>query len=70
MHYLQMITIVTRRNVKEILVYKFCNVMQMVFSKVHPAFHNIANGFKPGSNSKKTDKHATDCVKAVRRGVK
>ena len=70
MHYLQMITIVTRRNVKEILVYKFCNVMQMVFSKVYPACHNIANDFKPGSNFKKTDKHATDCVKAVRRDVK
>ena len=32
--------------------------MQMVSSKVHPACHNIANGIKPGSNSKKTDKHA------------
>ena len=28
-------------------------------------FHNIANGFKPGSDSKKTDKHAADCSKAV-----
>ena len=44
--------------------------MQMVFSKVYPACHNIANDFKPGSNFKKTDKHATDCVKAVRRDVK
>ena len=32
--------------------------MQMVFSKVHPACHNIANGIKPESNFKKTDKHA------------
>ena len=32
--------------------------MQMVFSKVHPACHSIVNGIKPGSNSKKTDKHA------------
>ena len=30
--------------------------MQMIFSKVHPACHNIANGIKPGSNSKTTDK--------------
>ena len=35
--------------------------MQMVFSKVHPACHSIVNGIKPGSNSKKTDKHAADC---------
>ena len=38
--------------------------MQMVV-KVHPACHNILNGIKPGSNSKKTDKHAVDCSKAV-----
>ena len=31
--------------------------MQMGFSKVHPACHSIVNGIKPGSNSKKTDKH-------------
>ena len=43
--------------------------MQMVFSKFHPACHNIANGIKPGSNSKKTDKHAADCSKAVCWGV-
>ena len=30
------------------------------FSKVHPACRNIANGIKPGSNTKKTDKHAED----------
>ena len=35
------------------------------FSKVHPACHNIANGIKSGSNSKKTDKHAADFSKAV-----
>ena len=34
--------------------------MQLVLSKVHLARHNIANGIKPGSNSKKTDKHAAD----------
>ena len=39
--------------------------MQLVFSQVHPASHNIANGIKPGSHSKKTDKHATACSKAV-----
>ena len=44
--------------------------MQMVFSKIHPAFHSIVNSIKPGSNSKKTDKHATDCSKAVCWGVK
>ena len=32
--------------------------VQMVFSKVqHPVCHNIANGIKPGSDSRKTDKH-------------
>ena len=40
------------------------------FSKVYPACHNIANGIKPGSNSKKTDKHAADCSKAECWGVK
>ena len=40
------------------------------FSKVHPACHNIANGIKPGSDSKKTDEHAADCSKAVCWGVK
>ena len=39
--------------------------MQMVFFKVHPACRSIVNGIKPGSNSKKTDKHAADCSKAV-----
>ena len=39
--------------------------MQMVFSKVHPACHNIANGIKPGSNSKKTDKHAFSFILTV-----
>ena len=29
----------------------------------------IANGIKPGSDSKKTDKHAADCSKAVCWGV-
>ena len=40
------------------------------FSKVHPSCHNIANGIKPGSNSKKTDKHPAGCSKAVCCGVK
>ena len=44
--------------------------MQMVFSKVHPAYHSIVNGIKPGSNSKKTDKLAVDFSKAVCWGVK
>ena len=44
--------------------------MQMVFFKVHPACQNIANGIKPGSNSKKTDKHAADCSKVVCLGHK
>ena len=44
--------------------------MQMVFSRVHPACYNIVNGIKPGSYSKKTDKHAADCQKAVCSGRK
>ena len=44
--------------------------MHMVFSKVHPACHSIVNGIIPGSKSKKTDKHAADCSKAVYWGVK
>ena len=39
--------------------------MQMVFSNDQPACHSIVNGIKPGSNSKKTDKHAADSSKAV-----
>ena len=35
--------------------------MQLAFSEVHPACHNIANGIQPGSDSKKTDKHTADC---------
>ena len=44
--------------------------MQMIFAKVHPACHSIVNGIKPGSISKKTDKHAADWSKAVCYGVK
>ena len=44
--------------------------MQMVFSKVHAACHSIVNPIEPGSNSKKTDKLAADCSKAVCWGVK
>ena len=32
--------------------------MQLVFSKVYPASHNIVNDIKPGSDSKNADKHA------------
>ena len=38
---------------------------QLIFSNVHPACHNIANGIKPGSDYKKTDTHAADWSKAV-----
>ena len=43
--------------------------MQMVYSKVLPACRNIVNVIKPGSNSKKTDKHAADCSKDLCWGV-
>ena len=43
--------------------------MQMFFSEVHPACHSIVKGIKPGSNSKKTDKHSADCSKAVCWGI-
>ena len=49
---------------------KYCSqiivvhVHATVFSKVHLACHNIVNGTKPGSDSKKTDKHAVDYSKA------
>ena len=36
---------------------------QLVFSKAHPACHNIVIGIKPGSDSKKTDKHTVNCRK-------
>ena len=49
-----------------IVVHVYANVF---FSKVHPACHNIVNCIKPGNNSKKTDKHAADCSKAVCWGV-
>ena len=44
--------------------------MQLFFSKVHPACHNIVNGIKPGSDSKKTDKHDVDCSKNCMLGRK
>ena len=34
--------------------------MQLAFPKIHPVCHNIVNGIKPGSNSKKTYKHAAE----------
>ena len=43
---------------------KYCSQIIVVhvhangFAKVHPVCHNIANRITPGSNSKKTDKHA------------
>ena len=40
-------------------------LMQLVFSKAHSECHNIANSIKPESSSKKTDKPAADCSKAV-----
>ena len=39
--------------------------IQLGFSIVHPACHKFANGIRPGSESKKTDKHAGDCSKDV-----
>ena len=39
--------------------------MQLFFTKVHPACHNIVNSIKPGSDSRKTDKHDVDSSKAV-----
>ena len=57
--------------------FKYCSRIIVVhvhatvlFSKVNPACHNIANGIKPRSDSKKTDKHATDYSNAVCWGVK
>ena len=44
--------------------------MQMFSPKTHQAYRNIADCIKPGSNSKTTDKHATDCSKAACWGVK
>ena len=37
------------------------HVHATVFSKVHPACHNIVNGIKPGSNSKRTSKDVHVC---------
>ena len=45
-------------------------IVVYVHSKVHPACHKIVNDIKPGSHSRKTDKHAVDCSKAVCWGVK
>ena len=46
-------------------MYTMFMFMNCFFSKVHPACHNIVNGIKPGSDSRKTDKPAVDCSKAV-----
>ena len=54
---------------------KYCSriivvhVHTTVFSKIHPACHDIVNSITPGSDSRKTDKHAVDCSKAVCWGV-
>ena len=59
-----------------LIVCKFCSRIIVVhvhatgFSKVHPACHNIVNGIKPGSDSRKTYEHAVDRSKAVCWGVK
>ena len=37
----------------------------MAFFKINPACHSDANGIKPGSNQKMTDKHAAEYSKAV-----
>ena len=50
-----------------VLVFAAMNTWKMVFSKVHQACHDIANGIKQESNSKKTNKHVADCSKAVRK---
>ena len=42
----------TQKYSSQIIVFMF---MQMVISEVHLVCHNIANGIKRGSNSKKTD---------------
>ena len=39
--------------------------MSTLLSKIHPVFHNIANGIKRGSNSKMNGKHAAEYSKAV-----
>ena len=39
--------------------------MLMLFFKIHPACHSNANGIKPGSNQKLTDKHASEYSKTV-----
>ena len=56
---------------------KYCKQMIVVHGhatvasfKVDPVCHNIANGIKPGSDSKKTDKHTAGCSKAVCLDVK
>ena len=54
---------------------KYCSQIIAVYVHangflVHPACRKIANGIKLGSDSRKTDKHAVDCSKAVWWGVK
>ena len=43
---------------------------QLIHLTSHPACHNIANGIKPESDPKKTDKHAADYSNVVCWGVK
>ena len=44
--------------------------MQLVLSKVQPACHSIVNGIKPGSDSRKTVKHAVELLKSCMLGRK
>ena len=50
---------------------KYCSHIIVVHIHANgSACHHIANGIKPVSYSKKTDKHAANCSKAVCCGVK
>ena len=40
--------------------------LHVFFSKIHPACQSDANGIKPGSNYKMTDKHAAEYSETVR----
>ena len=44
--------------------------MLNLLSKTHLACHNNGNGFKAGSNSNMTDKHAAECSIAAYLGIK
>ena len=70
-------TIYTNMNYNYLSTSNYCS--RIIVVHVHATFflkftqpqcHNIANGIKPGSDPKKTDKHVADCSKAVCWGVK